>query len=138
MQNKIFDLIEQETQRQELTIDLIASENYASPDVMRATGSVLTNKYAEGYPNRRYYGGCQVVDQVEEYAIELGKQLFKADHVNVQAHSGSSANFAVYFSKLKAGDTILGMSLGAGGHLTHGHKINFSGTLFNFIHYGVH
>jgi len=137
MHNKIFDLIEQEKQRQESTIDLIASENYASNAVMQATGSVLTNKYAEGYPHRRYYGGCQIVDLVEEYAIELGKKLFKAEHVNVQAHSGSSANFGVYFSKLKAGDTILGMSLGAGGHLTHGHKVNFSGTLFNFVHYGV-
>jgi len=137
MNNKLFDLIAQEKKRQELTIDLIASENYASTDVLNATGSVLTNKYAEGYPGRRYYGGCQVVDAVEDYAIELGKKLFKAEHVNVQAHSGSSANFAVYFSKLKAGDTVLGMSLGAGGHLTHGHKVNFSGTLFNFVHYGV-
>jgi len=135
--SKIFDLIDQEKQRQELTIDLIASENYASSAILQATGSVLTNKYAEGYPNRRYYGGCQIVDLVEEYANELGRKLFKAEHINLQPHSGSSANFGVYFSKLKAGDTILAMSLGAGGHLTHGHKVNFSGMLFNFVHYGV-
>lgn len=137
MNSKIFDLIAQERSRQENCIDLIASENYASPAVLAATGSVLTNKYAEGYPGKRYYGGCQIVDQVENVAIDLGKQLFNAQHMNVQPHSGSSANMAVYFSQLQPGDTILGMNLAAGGHLTHGHKVNFSGKLYNFIHYGV-
>ena len=134
---RIFELIEEERVRQGRTINLIASENYASEGVMRAVGSVLTNKYAEGYPGRRYYGGCEVVDKVETYAMDMGKKLFETDHVNVQPHSGSSANLAVYFSQLKTGDTVLGMSLQAGGHLTHGHKINFSGKLFNFIPYGV-
>lgn len=133
----IFSLIKKERDRQNATINLIASENYVSQNVLEATGSVLTNKYAEGYPSKRYYGGCQVIDEVENYAIELGKKLFKADHINVQPHSGSTANFAVYFSCLKPGDTVLGMNLGAGGHLTHGHKINFSGSLFNFVHYSV-
>jgi len=137
MKNFIFELIEREKVRQESTISLIASENYASERVLRATGSVLTNKYAEGYPYRRYYGGCSVVDEVETYAMDLGKKLFEADHINVQPHSGSSANLAVYFSRLKVGDTVLGMSLSSGGHLTHGHKVNFSGTLYNFVSYGV-
>lgn len=135
--SKVFTLINNERERQNTTINLIASENYVSQNVLDATGSVLTNKYAEGYPSKRYYGGCQVVDEVENYAIELGKKLFNADHINVQAHSGSTANFAVYFSCLKPGDTVLGMNLGAGGHLTHGHKINFSGSFFNFVHYAV-
>ncbi len=135
--NKVFSLIQQEQDRQERCINLIASENYANHDVLQATGSVLTNKYAEGYPGRRYYGGCEVVDQVEEYAQQKGKELFKAEHINVQPHSGSSANFAVYMSCLDSGDTILGMSLSSGGHLTHGHKINFSGKLFNVAAYGV-
>jgi glycine hydroxymethyltransferase len=133
----IFEMIKSEADREANTINLIASENYASRAVLEATGSVLTNKYAEGYPGRRYYGGCQIVDQVEIYACDMGKKLFETDHINVQPHSGSSANFAVYFSQLKPGDTVLGMSLSAGGHLTHGHKVNFSGKLFNFIHYGV-
>jgi glycine hydroxymethyltransferase len=135
--SKIFSLIAQERSRQEDCIDLIASENYASSDVLAATGSILTNKYAEGYPGKRYYGGCTIVDQIETMAIDLGKKLFNTEHMNVQPHSGSSANMAVYFSQLKPGDTVLGMNLAAGGHLTHGHKVNFSGKLYNFIHYGV-
>lgn len=137
MKNIIFDLIDQEKQRQENTINLIASENYAPPEILAATGSVLTNKYAEGYPAKRYYGGCSVIDLIELKAIELGKKLFNAEHINVQSHSGSNANLSVYFGLLKPGDTILGMSLAAGGHLTHGHKINFSGTFYNVIQYGV-
>lgn len=137
MNTSIFSLIQLEEERQENTINLIASENYTSKNIMEATGSVLTNKYAEGYPTRRYYGGCQVIDQVESYALELGKKLFSTDHINVQPHSGSSANFAAYFSLLKPGDTILGMSLAAGGHLTHGYPANFSGNLFKAIGYGV-
>jgi len=137
MEKIIFDLISAELEREETTINLIASENYASRAVLGASGSVLTNKYAEGYPGRRYYGGCEVVDRVELRAIELGKKLFEAEHINVQPHSGSSANMAVYMSSLSVGDTVLGMSLSAGGHLTHGHKINFSGKIFNFVSYGV-
>jgi glycine hydroxymethyltransferase len=137
VKNYIFQLIEQEQERQEQTINLIASENYASKDILRATGSVLTNKYAEGYPGHRYYGGCSIIDKAELYAIEQGKKLFHADHLNVQPHSGASANFAVYFAFLNPGDTVLGMTLSAGGHLTHGHKINFSGKFYNFISYGV-
>ncbi len=137
MRNYIFELIKEEKKREEQTINLIASENYASPEILQATGSVFTNKYAEGYPGKRYYGGCQVVDKVEYYAIDEAKKTFKAEHANVQPHSGSSANFAVYMSCLKPGDTILGMALSAGGHLTHGHKVNFSGTIFNFLSYGV-
>jgi glycine hydroxymethyltransferase len=137
MENQIDKFIKEEIIREENTINLIASENYAPKNVLDATGSVLTNKYAEGYPGQRYYGGCQVVDKVENYAIDQGKKLFKAEHINVQPHSGSSANFAVYLSKLKPGDTILGMSLSSGGHLTHGHKVNFSGKIYNFIPYNV-
>jgi len=133
----IFELIEREEQRQQDTINLIASENYASSAVMQATGSVLTNKYAEGYPRKRYYPGCAVIDEVEILAIERCKQLFKAEHANVQPHSGSQANMAVYFSVLQPGDTILGMSLSSGGHLTHGHSVNFSGMLFKSIQYTV-
>jgi glycine hydroxymethyltransferase len=133
----IQDLINQEMERQETTLNLIASENYASKNVLNAAGSVLTNKYAEGYPGKRYYGGCQVIDEIENIAIDLAKKIFDADHANVQPHSGSTANFGVYFSQLKSGDTILGMSLASGGHLTHGHKINFSGCIFNAIGYGV-
>lgn len=133
----IFDLIRQEEERQKSHINLIASENYVSNDVLRAAGSVLTNKYAEGYPGKRYYGGCEIVDKVESYAIEQGKKLFGADFFNVQPHSGCSANFAVYLNLIKPGDTVLGMSLAAGGHLTHGLKLNFSGKLYNFIPYGV-
>lgn len=137
MENYIEKLINEEKNREENTINLIASENYAPQNVLQATGSVLTNKYAEGYPGKRYYGGCEVVDKVESYAIDQGKKLFKAEHINVQPHSGSSANFSVYLSQLKPGDTILGMSLSSGGHLTHGHKVNFSGKIFNFIPYNV-
>ena len=117
--------------RQEEHIELIASENYASPRVMEAQGSVLTNKYAEGYPGRRYYGGCEFVDQAEELARERAKELFGANYANVQPHSGSQANAAVYLALLNPGDTILGMSLNEGGHLTHGSPVNFSGKLFN-------
>ncbi len=137
MENIIQVLIQKELERQEGTINLIASENYASNDVLNAAGSVLTNKYAEGYPGKRYYGGCEIIDQVENIAIDLAKKIFNADHANVQPHSGSSANFGVYFSQIKPGDTILGMNLASGGHLTHGHKINFSGSIFNAIGYGV-
>ena len=129
--------IEQENRRQEEHVELIASENYASPRVMAAQGSVLTNKYAEGYPGKRYYGGCEYVDDVETLAIERAKKLFGADYANVQPHSGSQANAAVYLALLEAGDTILGMSLSDGGHLTHGSKVNFSGKLFNAIQYGL-
>jgi len=130
---RMFEIIESEKQRQEETINLIASENYISSAVMEATGSVLTNKYAEGYPGKRYYPGCAFVDEAEFLAIERCKQLFNAQHANVQPHSGSQANMAVYFSLLQPGDTILGMSLSSGGHLTHGHGVNFSGTLFNSV-----
>jgi glycine hydroxymethyltransferase len=133
----MLQLIEREKQRQENTINLIASENYVSSAVMEATSSVLTNKYAEGYPGKRYYPGCAVIDEVELLAIDRCKQLFSAEHANVQPHSGSQANMAVYFSLLQPGDTILGMSLSSGGHLTHGHGVNFSGTLFNSIQYNV-
>ena len=133
----LFDLIAKEAQRQNHEINLIASENYASLDVLHATGSVLTNKYAEGYPGKRYYGGCYYVDQVETLAIDRCKQLFNAAHANVQPHSGSQANGTVYFAALKPGDTILGMSLAAGGHLTHGHTVNFSGNYFNAVQYSV-
>jgi glycine hydroxymethyltransferase len=126
-----------EIRRQEEHIELIASENYASPRVMAAQGSVLTNKYAEGYPGKRYYGGCEYVDVAESLAIERAKQLFGADYANVQPHSGSQANAAVYLALLAPGDVILGMSLDHGGHLTHGAKVNFSGKLFNAVQYGV-
>jgi glycine hydroxymethyltransferase len=126
-----------EDQRQEQHIELIASENYASPQVMAAQGSKLTNKYAEGYPGKRYYGGCEFVDDVETLAIERAKQLFGADYANVQPHSGSQANTAVYLALAEPGDTILGMSLNEGGHLTHGSPVNFSGKLFNVIPYGL-
>jgi len=126
-----------EIQRQEQHIELIASENYASPRVLEAQGSVLTNKYAEGYPGKRYYGGCEFVDQAEQLAIDRAKQLFDADYANVQPHSGSQANAAVYLALCQPGDTILGMSLADGGHLTHGSKVNFSGKIFNAIQYGL-
>ncbi len=126
-----------ELQRQEDHVELIASENYASPRVLEAQGSVLTNKYAEGYPGKRYYGGCEFVDIAEKLAIKRVKQLFGADYANVQPHSGSQANAAVYLALLQPGDTILGMSLAHGGHLTHGAKVNFSGKLFNAVQYGV-
>ena len=126
-----------ESNRQEEHIELIASENYASPRTLEAQGSVLTNKYAEGYPNKRYYGGCEHVDAVELLAIERAKMLFGADFANVQPHSGSSANSAVYLALLEAGDTVLGMSLSDGGHLTHGASVNFSGRLYNAVQYGL-
>ena len=126
-----------EIQRQEQHIELIASENYASPRVLEAQGSVLTNKYAEGYPAKRYYGGCEFVDQAEQLAIERVKALFGADYANVQPHSGSQANAAVYLALCQPGDTILGMSLADGGHLTHGSKVNFSGKVFNAVQYGL-
>ena len=129
--------IDLEIRRQEEHVELIASENYASPRVMAAQGSVLTNKYAEGYPAKRYYGGCEYVDIVEVLAIERAMQLFGADYANVQPHSGSQANAAAYLALLDAGDTILGMSLADGGHLTHGSKVNFSGKIFNAVQYGV-
>jgi glycine hydroxymethyltransferase len=129
--------IAQESQRQEEHIELIASENYTSPRVMAAQGSKLTNKYAEGYPGKRYYGGCEYVDDVETLAIERAKELFGADYANVQPHSGSQANAAVYHALVVPGDTILGMDLNAGGHLTHGSPVNFSGKLFNVIPYGL-
>ncbi|GAA4824902.1 serine hydroxymethyltransferase 2 [Marinicella pacifica] len=129
--------IAQENQRQEDHIELIASENYTSPAVMQAQGSQLTNKYAEGYPGRRYYGGCEYVDVAENLAIERVKKLFNADYANVQPHSGSQANQAVYMALLKPGDTILGMSLAHGGHLTHGSPVNISGKLFNAVQYGI-
>jgi glycine hydroxymethyltransferase len=134
---KIHAAIVAEEQRQRFNIELIASENFASPAVMEAQGSVLTNKYAEGYPGRRWYGGCEHVDVVETLAIERAKELFGAEHANVQPHSGSQANTAVYFSVLKPGDKILTMDLAHGGHLTHGHKANFSGKFYEVTHYGV-
>lgn len=130
-------IIQKEADRLESQVTLIASENYASDAVLQATGSVMTNKYAEGYPGKRYYAGCEWVDQAELLAIARGKELFNAEHVNVQPHAGSQANLAVYFATLQAGDTILGMSLAEGGHLTHGHKVNFSGTLYNSVSYQV-
>jgi glycine hydroxymethyltransferase len=126
-----------ETERQEYNLELIASENFVSEAVLEAQGSIMTNKYAEGYPGKRYYGGCSQVDVVENLAIERAKELFGADHVNVQPHSGSQANMAVYFAALQPGDTILGMNLSHGGHLTHGSPANFSGKLFNVVFYGV-
>ena len=135
--NEIFSAIQQENQRQEQHIELIASENYASPRVMEAQGSSMTNKYAEGYPGKRYYGGCEFVDKAEVLAIERAKTLFGADYANVQPHSGSQANSAVYLALLEAGDTVLGMSLDAGGHLTHGAKPNFSGKIYNAVQYGL-
>ncbi len=133
----LWNAMEAERHRQEDHIELIASENYASPRVIQAQGSVLTNKYAEGYPGKRYYGGCEHVDVVEQLAIDRVKQLFAADWANVQPHSGSQANAAVYLALLQPGDTILGMSLAHGGHLTHGAKVNFSGKIFNAAQYGV-
>jgi len=134
---EIYNLMEKELERQQKGIELIASENIVSPAVMEAMGSYLTNKYAEGYPGKRYYGGCYVVDQIEQIAIDRAKELFGAEHANVQPHSGSQANMAVYFTVLEPGDTVLGMDLSHGGHLTHGSPVNFSGKLFNFISYGV-
>jgi len=133
----LWDAIEAEQRRQEDHVELIASENYASPRVLEAQGSVLTNKYAEGYPGRRYYGGCEHVDVAERLAVERAKELFGADYANVQPHSGSSANMAAYLALLQPGDTLLGMRLSDGGHLTHGAKPNFSGKIFNAVQYGI-
>ncbi|MDO5376189.1 MAG: serine hydroxymethyltransferase [Staphylococcus rostri] len=133
----VFDAIQKEFNRQNNNIELIASENFVSEAVMEAQGSVMTNKYAEGYPGRRYYGGCVFVDETETLAIERAKKLFGAEHVNVQPHSGSQANMAVYLVALEHGDTVLGMNLSHGGHLTHGSPVNFSGKTYNFVEYGV-
>ena len=134
---ELWDAIKGEEQRQEDHLELIASENYTSPRVMQAQGTQLTNKYAEGYPGRRYYGGCEYVDIVEQLAVDRAKELFGADYANVQPHSGSQANFAVYMALLKPGDTVLGMNLSQGGHLTHGSPVSFSGKLYNVVAYGV-
>lgn len=133
----IFEAIEHEEQRQSKSINLIASENYCPKAVREAVGSLMTNKYAEGYPGRRYYAGCEYVDQAENIAIDRVKELFQAEHANVQPHSGSQANAAVYFALLDHGDTVLSMSLKSGGHLTHGHPVNFSGTMYNMVNYEV-
>lgn len=137
MDKFILDALKKEQQRQEQNIELIASENYASPDVMALQGSILTNKYAEGYPGKRYYGGCENIDEIETLAINYLCQLFNCKYANVQPHSGSSANMAVYRALLKPGDTVLGMDLSAGGHLTHGHALSFSGQDYNIVSYGV-
>lgn len=134
---EVFEWIEKEKERQEQSIELIASENFVSVEVMQAQGSVLTNKYAEGYPSKRYYGGCQMVDHIEQLAIDRAKQLFGAEYANVQPHSGSQANSAVFQAFLQPGDTFLGMNLTEGGHLTHGSSVNFSGKLYHAIHYGL-
>ncbi len=134
---QVFKAIQLELGRQRSNIELIASENFVSEAVMEAQGSVLTNKYAEGYPGKRYYGGCEYVDIVEDLARDRAKQLFGAEHVNVQPHSGAQANMAVYFTVLETGDTVLGMNLSHGGHLTHGSPVNFSGVQYNFVEYGV-
>ena len=135
--DELFAALESEVRRQEDHVELIASENYASPRVLEAQGSVLTNKYAEGYPGRRYYGGCEYVDIAEQLAIDRAKELFGADYANVQPHSGSQANAAAYLAMMEPGDTLLGMSLSHGGHLTHGSKVNFSGKIFNAVQYGI-
>lgn len=135
--DELFQAIEEERQRQEDHIELIASENYTSPRVMEAQGTLLTNKYAEGYPGKRYYGGCEYVDKAEQLAIERAKELFGADYANVQAHSGSQANMAVFMALIEPGDTILGLSLADGGHLTHGAKPNFSGKIYHAVQYGL-
>jgi len=135
---EIAELLRDEAQRQATGLELIPSENLVSEAVLEAMGSIFTNKYAEGYPGKRYYGGCEYADKVEQLAIDRAKQLFGADHANVQAHSGTSANVAVYMSVLKPGDTVLGMALAHGGHLTHGHPLNFSGRMYKFVEYHVH
>jgi glycine hydroxymethyltransferase len=135
--SQVYEAIERELKRQQNNIELIASENFVSPAVMEAQGSVLTNKYAEGYPGKRYYGGCEHVDIVENLARDRAKELFGAEHANVQPHSGAQANMAVYHTVLEPGDTVLGMNLSHGGHLTHGSPVNFSGILYNFVAYGV-
>ena len=134
---EVFDAIQKETKRQADKLELIASENFVSKAVMEAQGSVMTNKYAEGYPGKRYYGGCEFVDIAENLARDRAKELFGAEYSNVQPHSGSQANMAVYFTFLKPGDKVMGMDLSHGGHLTHGSPVNFSGRLYNFVPYGV-
>src|SRR3981081_1214412 len=134
---EIADLLLQEAHRQATGLELIPSENLVSEAVLEAMGSIFTNKYAEGYPGKRYYGGCEYADHVEQLAIDRAKELFGAEHANVQAHSGTSANVAVYMSALQPGDTVLGMNLAHGGHLTHGHPLNFSGRMYRFVAYGV-
>lgn len=134
---EIYQLIKKEEERQKFTLELIASENFVDDAILEAQGSILTNKYAEGYPGKKYYGGCQYIDDVENLAIDRAKVLFSADHANVQPHSGSQANMGVYFAVLKPGDTILAMNLAHGGHLTHGSPVNFSGMLYNVVHYGA-
>ena len=134
---EIARIIKSETERQEYKLELIASENYVSEAVLEAAGSVLTNKYAEGLPGKRYYGGCEFVDIAEDIARDRAKEIFGCDAVNVQPHSGSQANMAVYFAAVEPGDTVLGMNLAHGGHLTHGSPVNFSGRLFNIVPYGV-
>src|SRR5688500_12305764 len=130
-------VLQSELRRQRETLEMIASENFVSPAVLEAMGSVLTNKYAEGYPGKRYYGGCEIVDVAEQLAIDRAKQLFGADHANVQAHSGSQANMAAYMSLMKPGDLMLSLDLNSGGHLTHGASFNFSGKLYKVVHYGL-
>src|ERR1700739_1033234 len=134
---EVYEAIQHETERQHSQLELIASENFTSAAVLEATGSVFTNKYAEGYPGKRYYGGCEFADVVENLARERAKQIFGADHANVQPHSGSQANMAAYMSLLQPGDAILGLNLAHGGHLTHGHPLNFSGKMYKIIPYGV-
>src|ERR1700678_3324365 len=134
---EISNAIDNEARRQHEGLELIASENFVSEAVLEAAGSVFTNKYAEGYPGKRYYGGCENVDRVEQLAIDRAKQLFGAEHSNVQAHSGTQANIAVYMAALQPGDTVIGMNLAHGGHLTHGHPLNFSGKTYKFVAYGV-
>ena len=134
---EISNLIDKDLNRQNSHIHLIASENFASKAVMEASGSILTNKYSEGFPGRRYYEGCETVDEIEQLAIDRACELFDADHANVQPHSGSSANMAVYLQLLNAGDTVMGMDLDQGGHLTHGSPVNFSGRMYNFVGYGL-
>lgn len=133
----LYQALDKEVHRQEDNIELIASENYVKPYILEAAGSVLTNKYAEGYPEKRYYGGCENIDTIEQIAIDRAKELFNCDHVNVQPHSGSNANFAAYSALIKPGDKVLAMNLTEGGHLTHGSKVNFSGKIYDFYHYGV-
>ena len=137
MDKIIYDALCMEKERQENNIELIASENYVSKDILELDGSILTNKYAQGYPNKRYYGGCEYVDIIENYAIDYLKKLFNVKYANVQSHSGSSANMAAYMALINKGDKVLGMDLNSGGHLTHGHKLSFSGMDYNFVSYGV-
>ncbi|SVD69417.1 uncharacterized protein METZ01_LOCUS422271, partial [marine metagenome] len=134
---EVFDTIEKELHRQQNTLEMIASENFTSPMVMEAVGSVLTNKYAEGYPGKRYYGGCEAVDLAEDLARDRAKKLFQAEYANVQPHSGSQANMGVYLTLLQPGDTVMGLNLSHGGHLTHGSPVNFSGKLYQFVSYSV-